>query len=478
MGRIQQHISKPKFYLWLAFVVIAPVIGLIAYAPLLGMSRTLDIMKWTNIIGYAIIIVVIITFSVPLLAIIDVFVAEKRKEKKPIKLPSKLFWFLALIGILIPSTITIGLPILSKDSGNKSPQLLLTSQTGAYGIPDMAVVYWTSEKADLELHIGTSELTMNTIISDEYNGPSNSHVFLLLDLQTATQYFYNISDSSKIYNFTTMPASNDELRFAFSSDIHVGAGTNSLSATSKILQIVGNDANNYNILFSGGDAVEYGFIDAQWRDYINLFSPITTHIPYRPIIGNHDGFFGGENLYMKYLYPDKVPSNTGSRLYYKIEINNIHIFMLDLEWGTETYTAEQKAWFEAEISTVPLDDWVIVINHAMYYTSGIYIAGMAWWDLEDMINEFNQTFIDYDVDLVFSGHNHHLEVLNVSGVCYNVVGGFGGHPDPIRDRVGTGSLWYLQGSYGFVEVDINGKQAVLNYRDPDDNILQTFNVNE
>jgi hypothetical protein len=82
---------------------------------------------------------------------------------------------------------------------------------------------------------------------------------------------------------------------------------------------------------------------------------------------------------MKYLYPDKVPSNTGSRLYYKIEINNIHIFMIDLEWGTETYTAEQKAWFEAEISTVPLDDWVIVINHAMYYTSGIYIAGMAWW---------------------------------------------------------------------------------------------------
>jgi hypothetical protein len=96
---------------------------------------------------------------------------------------------------------------------------------------------------------------MNTIISDDYNGPSNSHVFFIIGNYKQHPIFLQYIRFLQIYNFTTMPASNDELRFAFSSDIHVGAGTNSLSATSKILQIVGNDANNYKILFSGGDAL-------------------------------------------------------------------------------------------------------------------------------------------------------------------------------------------------------------------------------
>ena len=103
---------------------------------------------------------------------------------------------------------------------------------------------------------------------------------------------------------------------------------------------------------------------------------------------------------------------------------------------------------------------------------------MSWWDRQEMIDEFEPLFIANDVDMVFSGHNHHLEVLNVSGICYNIIGGLGGHLDSMRDQAGTGSLWYQQGQYGFADVDISGNTATITYRDPDFNVLNTFEIYE
>jgi UDP-2,3-diacylglucosamine pyrophosphatase LpxH len=189
---------------------------------------------------------------------------------------------------------------------------------------------------------------------------------------------------------------------------------------------------------------------------------------YRPIVGNHDTLFGGFESWKAYFYPPMMETQTtDSRAYFRVDVNNIHFFFLDLEWGNETNSPEQAAWFRKEIATVPKDDWTIVFSHALYYTSGIYSDGANWSDNQAMIKEFVPLFKEYGVDIVFSGHNHHMELLQSEGIYYGVIGTFGGKPDPERQFNGTGSIWYQTGKFGFAEISLQGNLANITYRSPE-----------
>jgi len=122
------------------------------------------------------------------------------------------------------------------------------------------------------------------------------------------------------------------------------------------------------------------------------------------------------------------------------------------------------------------------MNHAMYYSSGYFVDDEGWWDNKAMIAEFADLFIDHDIDLVFSGHNHHMEYLNNSGVVYNIIGGFGGHLDPDYTtkvgQQGTGSVWYLSGQHGYLDVEINGPIANVTFRNPEYAVVQNYVITE
>ena len=119
----------------------------------------------------------------------------------------------------------------------------------------------------------------------------------------------------------------------------------------------------------------------------------------------------------------------------------------------------------------------------MYYSSGYFVDGEQWWDNQEMIEEFEPLFIEHDVDLVFSGHNHHMEYLNNSGVMYNIIGGFGGHLDPdyaTKDvgEAGEGSIWYHSGQHGYLDVEINGTSADITFRTPEYAVVNSYSILE
>ena len=93
---------------------------------------------------------------------------------------------------------------------------------------------------------------------------------------------------------------------------------------------------------------------------------------------------------------------------------------------------------------------------------------MSWADQPDMINTFEDLFIEYDVDLVFSGHNHHAEILSNSGIYYHIAGTMGGLPDPEAGIISDSRVWYknieTEDDFGFFEVDIHGDNATVTYR--------------
>ena len=356
--------------------------------------------------------------------------------------------------------------------GDTPPQLLIADGSGANGIPNLAVTFNTAAPSQNTLTWGKTD--NQTTLSEEK--ATREHVFMLRDLTPASTYTYRVNDGT-IYSFTT-PSTDEDLHFAFGSDAHYGAGDNRADLTAQMLSEIADPANGYNLFFSGGDLVEHGFSSSQWGEAFRAFSAATSVIPTRYAIGNHESIFAGLGRYENYAYPSGVDLQTGSRLWYRIDVGSVHFLVLDVEWSAESYTAAQAAWLEAQLKDIPAGDWKIVVSHGFYYSSGSVVDGWKWYDNPETINALTPLFEKYGVDLVLSGHNHQMELLQHSGVTYAICGAFGGLPDQLRTYTSPASLWYLNGAYGLLDGRISGNQCTLTFRDSDYATIKTFTIDK
>jgi UDP-2,3-diacylglucosamine pyrophosphatase LpxH len=373
--------------------------------------------------------------------------------------------------IILPVAFSYTSGIFSSGIGDTPPQVLMADGTGAFNVPNMAVVFNTEIDTQNTLVWG---LVDTTAILKE-NKISHQHVFMLRDLKPDSIYQYRVNNGS-IYSFAT-PAVDGQLHFAVASDAHYGAGTARNDYTAEMLAEIASPANSFNMFFFLGDLVEYGFQKSQWQQAFKSFSSTTSTIPTRFAVGNHDTLFSGFNNYNNYCYPEAMNVQTGSRLWYRIDAGKVHFLILDLEWSAESFTSAQAAWLETQLQSIPVDDWKIVMSHAFYYASGLEENGWKWYDNPETIEKLTPLFKEYGVDLVFSGHNHRLELLHNSGVVYAVCAPFGGLSDPAATYISASSIWNGTGGCGFVDITLNGEQCTLIFRNPQYEVLKTYVFN-
>ncbi len=378
-------------------------------------------------------------------------------------------WFSVFIIILALPAIIIPPAAFSYLSGifspafiDTPPQLLLSGNTGDYGVPDMAV-YFTTGEAVSGYTLTWGDDNGNTTLAEDKK--TNQHLFIMSDLKPDTQYYYQINDGDNIY-FST-PSIDGQLRFAVASDAHFGSANSRNDLTSYMLAEIADPDNGFDMFFFIGDLVEYGFNDNEWDEALRSLNTATSIIPTGYAAGNHDTLFSGLNNYLNYCSPQGVDSNIKSRLWYRIDIGNVHFLVLDVEWSAETYTGAQAEWLEEQLQDIPQDDWTIVLSHGFYYSSGIYSHGWEWYDNEETINAITPLFDEYQVDLVCSGHMHITELLEANGVKYAVCGAFGGLPDPERTYTSPASVWYADGQFAFLDIVLDGDRCTLTFRDYD-----------
>ena len=461
-----------KKALWIGSVAASTCLILGFEVWLFSLHGTLGLVQVNHSIRYLFIILGVYGLAVPLIAFLDA-VIQSRRPVDLINLPSLPVWIAAIVGIVIPIAL-LGMLLSIGPShrvGDKLPQLLIADSSGTYGIPDMTVCFWTLEPSQNTVNWGVNE--EQEAIREQK--PSRQHAFNLRDLHPDTEYWYQINGGG-IFRFTTPPTVDKPLHFAVGSDAHIGARTSRHDLTLKMLQQIADPEHNFDVFFFLGDFVDMGYQDSLWQEAIASFSPVTSILPSRPIIGNHDTLLGGLNLYEDYCYPDGMELKTGSRLYYRIDINDIHFLLLDLEWSAESYTAAQNEWLEKQLASIPPEDWTIVMSHGYYYSSGTVEYGWRWWDNQETIQRITPLFEKYDVDMVISGHNHLIEILQKSEVTYFICGAFGGPPLSERTYISPQSIWYKSGAYAFMDVTIDAQAATIIFRDPDYNELRTFRV--
>jgi acid phosphatase type 7 len=382
-----------------------------------------------------------------------------------------LLFVLAVPGIIVPPlafAYTGGL--FSGSIGDTPPQLLIMDGVGANGIPNIAVTFNTAEPSRNTFTWGRagslSTLNENTAIKQ--------HLFMLRDLEPGIVYTYRVNEGDLCF-FST-PVIGGALHFAMGSDAHFGAGDNRLDLTAEMLAKIADPANGYDLFFYGGDLVEHGFSPSQWGEAFRAMSTTTASVPTRYIIGNHESLFTGYGLFKKLLYPREMDLQTGSQLWYRIDVGKIHFLCLDIEWSAESFTKTQSDWLENQLKDIPADDWKIVINHGFYYSSGSLIAGWNWFDNPETIDALAPLFEKYGVDMVLCGHNHQMEFLQHNGVTYAVCAAFGGLPDPERTYTSPASLWYKNGALGFLDITVKNNNSTIIFRDPDYQALATFDI--
>lgn len=193
--------------------------------------------------------------------------------------------------------------------------------------------------------------------------------------------------------------------------------------------------NEPDILFHTGDFVEYGKNYQGWD--IEFFHPaadLLAYVPLYPVIGNHE--YNGEERMWYYDFF----SPPGNEEWYAFTYGCARFVILDSNFNFKP-KGEQYTWLveEFQSSGYANSKWQIVLFHHPPYTSGSHRG-----DEVPVTDYLVPLFEENDVDMVFSGHNHHYERSFKDGIYYIVTAG--------------GGAWL----YAFNNVDLNPYSQVRN----------------
>lgn len=221
------------------------------------------------------------------------------------------------------------------------------------------------------------------------------------------------------------------------------------------------------------------------NDFYDQLTPITTRIPYMVGPGNHEANCDnggitdaatnvtynvsicapGQTNFTGYINHFRMPSNeskgTGN-FWYSFDHGMAHYIQLDTETdlghgfiapdepgGSDdedsgpfnTIMNAQTTWLANDLAAVNRSQtpWIIVAGHRPWYVSTQNVSSNVCWMCKDV---FEPLFIQYNVDLVLSGHQHVYErnaplangvvdpnELNNPSAPWYITNGIGGHYD-------------------------------------------------
>lgn len=162
-----------------------------------------------------------------------------------------------------------------------------------------------------------------------------------------------------------------------------------------------------------GDLVDNGLIAAQWDTFESITDDLLDEVDFYPALGNHER--------NSQLYYDRfeLPNN---EQWYTVTIDSI-LFIILNSCTTTGEGSEQYVWLENVLQNIgPEAKFVAAVFHHPPYSTGPHTE-----DEKGLRDSWVPLFEQYDIDIVFNGHDHIYERSYVNGIYYIVAGG-GGAP--------------------------------------------------
>ena len=324
----------------------------------------------------------------------------------------------------------------------------------------------------------TTGYTNGSIINSEY-GDDHQHKYTITGLTNNTKYYYKI-DINGINHFGTFYSAPNNLTTSVKFIAYGDTRTNYSTHNALAAQITSDEDYN-SLIISMGDLVEYGYEDSVGGVWdTEFFNQNMTNIkymlansPYMSAIGNHDI---GEPFRKYFQYPfenDIVLDPFATNAYYTYNYGPIQFFVID-DYVDYDSGSTQYNWFVSELSA-STKTWKIVYFHRPGWS-----ANGSQENDPIIQNVYEPLFEQYNVKIVFVGHNHYYAralVNNYGNDVYHITTGGGGAPLRVIDlnypNVITGFT-----AYHYCKVDIEDYSMNVDVIDINGNLIDHFSINQ
>lgn len=301
-------------------------------------------------------------------------------------------------------------------------------------------------------------------------GAGTAHEYRLANLKPGTTYHYAAYDNGALVcksEFHTNPGPN-VTRFKFAVMGDSGSGNaNQYSVANRLAQW------NPDFILHCGDVVyEKGEAEGYGPRFMEPYARLIDHTVFYPSPGNHDYGLGNLNAYTDFFEVPR-PRPTDTEHYYTFTYGDAQFFSLDSIAGTGK-DAPQTKWLAAQLAASK-SPWKFAFFHHPFYSSGW--EGPSPW----LAKVWGPLFEKYNVQVVFSGHDHDYERIKLSEqfvrdgkpTQYIVTGGGGAwlrgvHPKPYSQ--------ITQAAYHFVGVTMTDRELTAEAIDDHGLVIDQFTV--
>ena len=227
-----------------------------------------------------------------------------------------------------------------------------------------------------------------------------------------------------------------------------------------------------------GDMVNTGENLSSWELFNQTIMPVLeADIYYYGVIGNHEQI--NDPYFSNYLAFFDLP---GNERWYSFNFQDLHFIVLntqeDLTYDEKAYncSAKQMDWLIADLNETEVEDFVIVAFHIPPFS--VNLDRPVRENVSATVrDDFHDLFVQYDVDLVFNGHDHYYYRTVRDGIYYVVTGGGGASLYGVNKTSETwqiGDIGYKE--HHFCNISVNATHIRVEAIKQDGTLLDSFLV--
>jgi 3',5'-cyclic AMP phosphodiesterase CpdA len=323
----------------------------------------------------------------------------------------------------------------------------------------MTVTWDTAEEV-----VGKLEYGINGMVLDASEmTASRHHMIVLTDLEPGALYQFRVAGEGETNSAGTFRAGVvEDMPFRFT----VAGDTRTQSFFHRVVldRVM---AVRPDLHMNTGDLVESGEVSDQWDLFFKIERDLLRHVPFLPVIGNHDK---DENTFYDSIWC--LPGIRDNPIYFSLRYGNALFLVLDSDEIGDGST-QQDQWVEQQLRQAAGDPGIRHIfpgYHVPPLSSGPHgNSGNA-----HMLGRLHALFKQAGVQLVFNGHDHTYERSFYDGIHYIVAGGGGAPQGGGMDDAPPNTQKYSQVfafEYGFVVVDVDGDRLRLHAYNMDGDLI-------
>ena len=251
-------------------------------------------------------------------------------------------------------------------------------------------------------------------IYDYDNIPPYTYGAYMQHLQPDTAYEYRIcndeGEETGWFSFTTTKEELNQYKVLIFGD----SQSVDYSVWGQTAQIAWNQNKDAAFFVNMGDLTDNGQAWFQWRDWQYNADILTSHLPFAPVLGNHEAY----SMEWKFAYPYTykalfaVPYGSPqgqSRLTYSFDYGDVHYVSLNTDYEElhaqdPDMLTNEAAWLDTDLAAAKkAGKRLIVMMHRPPWDSPYHGV------LDSNGKCFMPIFDKYDVPLVFTAHDHCYE---------------------------------------------------------------------